>query len=107
VAVAAADVDDLHALGTRANASAEAPLGSDANSTSSFGRVTGSQPPITSLTIWPAHRGSDPQPTAGAALACGVDNFESRVARDQAPASPPPRLLIPTMPTRMLRVMSL
>jgi hypothetical protein len=42
-------------------------VGSDANSTSSFGRVTGSQLSITSLTIWPAHRGSDPRPTTGAA----------------------------------------
>jgi len=35
-------------LGTRASASAEAPVGSDANSTSSFGRLSGSHFSITS-----------------------------------------------------------
>jgi len=69
-------------LGTRASASAEAPVGSDANSTSSFGRV-----PLLDHQLGQLGRHTGEavhQPAAGAALARGVDQLERRVARDQA-----------------------
>jgi hypothetical protein len=74
--VVVADVDDLHVLGDAASASAEAPVGSEANSTSSFGRL-----------IWSFGRHTGEavhQPIAGAALARSVDQLERRMARDQA-----------------------